>query len=185
MIFAARQLQEKCKEQNMDLYTVFVDLTKAFDTVNRDGLWIVLRKFGCTEKFTSILQTLHNGMVGRVRVEGNLSEPFQITKGVRQGCIAGPILFNLFYAAMLDDALRNVDEGIQIRFRSGKLFKLSRLRSSTKVLEELIQELLYADDCALEAHTLHDIQALTNNFSESAKNTASPSTSRKRKLCFS
>src|SRR3989442_3112437 len=69
---------------------------------------------------------------------------------------------------MLDDALRNINVGIQIRFRSGKLFKLSRLRASTKVLEELIQELLYADDCALEAHTLHDIQALTDSFANSA-----------------
>src|SRR5437867_4622686 len=57
---------------------------------------------------------------------------------------------------------------VEIRFRSGKLFKLSRLRASTKVLEELIQELLYADDCALEAHTLHDIQALTDSFANSA-----------------
>src|SRR5437867_9281441 len=69
---------------------------------------------------------------------------------------------------MLDDALRNINVGIQIRFRSGKLFKLSRLRASTKVLEELIQELLHADDCALEAHTLHDIQGLTDSFANSA-----------------
>ena len=39
MIFTARQLQEKCQEQNVDLYMTFVDLTKAFDTVSRDGLW--------------------------------------------------------------------------------------------------------------------------------------------------
>ena len=85
-------------------------------------------------------------MLVRVRVDGVLSEAFSISNGIRQGCIAGPILFNLFYAAMLDDALRNINVSIQIRFRSGKLFKLSRLRASTKVLEELIQELLCADD---------------------------------------
>ena len=39
MTFTARQLQEKCQEQNVDLYMAFVDLTKAFDTVSRDGLW--------------------------------------------------------------------------------------------------------------------------------------------------
>ena len=42
MIFAARQVQEKCREQNLDLYMVFVDLTKAFDTISRDGLWQIL-----------------------------------------------------------------------------------------------------------------------------------------------
>jgi hypothetical protein len=47
MIFAARQLQEKCQEQNVGLYTTFVDLTKAFDTVCREGLWKIMSKFGC------------------------------------------------------------------------------------------------------------------------------------------
>ena len=47
MIFTARQLQEKCQEQNVDLYMTFVDLTKAFDTVSRDGLWKIMAKFGC------------------------------------------------------------------------------------------------------------------------------------------
>ena len=45
MIFVARQLQEKCREQHQDVYLAFVDLTKAFDTVNRDLLWNILRKF--------------------------------------------------------------------------------------------------------------------------------------------
>ena len=47
MIFTARQLQEKCQEHNMDLYMTFVDLTKAFDTVSREGLWKIMAKFGC------------------------------------------------------------------------------------------------------------------------------------------
>ena len=46
MGFSARQVQEKCIEQQMSLYQVFVDLTKAFDTVNRDALWKVLSKLG-------------------------------------------------------------------------------------------------------------------------------------------
>ena len=45
MLFAARQLQEKCQEQRCDLYTTFVDLTKAFNTVSRDGLWKILTKY--------------------------------------------------------------------------------------------------------------------------------------------
>ena len=47
MTFTARQLQEKCQEQNVDLYMTIVDLTKAFDTVSRDGLWKIMAKFGC------------------------------------------------------------------------------------------------------------------------------------------
>ena len=51
MIFTARQLQEKCQEQNVDLYMTFVDLTKAFDTVSRDGLWKIMAKFGCSPRY--------------------------------------------------------------------------------------------------------------------------------------
>ena len=56
MIFVTRQLQEKCREkcreQHHDLYTMFVDLTKAFDTVSPDGLWKIMVKFGCPDKFS-------------------------------------------------------------------------------------------------------------------------------------
>ena len=56
MIFSARQLVEKCREQCLPLCQVFVDLTKAFDTVNRDALWKVLLKFGCTPAFVDKLR---------------------------------------------------------------------------------------------------------------------------------
>nr|VZI35803.1 unnamed protein product [Spirometra erinaceieuropaei] len=54
MIFAARQLQERCQEMRTHLYSTFVDLTKAFDTVNREGLWKIMQKFGCPERFTQM-----------------------------------------------------------------------------------------------------------------------------------
>lgn len=55
MVFAARQLQEKCQEQNSDLYSTYVDLTKAFDTVSREGLWRIMAKYGCPTKFITIV----------------------------------------------------------------------------------------------------------------------------------
>ena len=79
MVFAARQLQEKCQEQNVDLYSTYVDLTKAFDTVSRDGLWRIMAKYGCPRKFIAIVQQLHNGMLARVQDNGDISEPFPVT----------------------------------------------------------------------------------------------------------
>ena len=67
-IFVVRQLQEKCIEQRMNLFAVFIDLTKAFDTVNRSALWFVLRKRGIPPKITNcnMIISLHEGMLGTV-----------------------------------------------------------------------------------------------------------------------
>ena len=73
MIFVARQLQEKCREQHQDLYMAFVDLIMAFDTVNRDLLWNILRKFGCPPTFIAILQQFHTSMCDQVVMAGSLS----------------------------------------------------------------------------------------------------------------
>ena len=66
MIFAARQIQEKCREQHRDLYMTSIDLTKAFDSFNREGHWRVLKKIGCPDKFVSIVGSFHDGMMGCV-----------------------------------------------------------------------------------------------------------------------
>ena len=65
-IFIARQLQEKCKKQKCHLYAVFFDLTKAFDTVNREALSALLEKLSCTAKFVSIIRAFHDCMCARV-----------------------------------------------------------------------------------------------------------------------
>ncbi|XP_039378953.1 uncharacterized protein LOC120397321 [Mauremys reevesii] len=84
MIFAVRQLQEKCQEQNCELYTIFVDLTKAFDTVSREGLWRIMSKFGCPDRFILMVRQFHDGMMARVLDDGEASEAFPVTNGVKQ-----------------------------------------------------------------------------------------------------
>ncbi|XP_060767191.1 complement C3-like [Neoarius graeffei] len=66
MIFTTQQLQEKCREQRQSLYMAFIDLTKAFDSINQVALWRILAKYGCPEKFITILRLLHDGMSARV-----------------------------------------------------------------------------------------------------------------------
>lgn len=51
MVFAARQLQDQCQEHSVDLFCTDVDLTQAFDTVSRDGLWRIMAESGCPHKF--------------------------------------------------------------------------------------------------------------------------------------
>ena len=74
MIFAGRELQEKCQEQYDDLFITCIDLTKAFDTVCRDGLWQIMEKFGCPIKFTSLVRQLHDGMRATVLDNGDTSD---------------------------------------------------------------------------------------------------------------
>ena len=125
MVFAARQLQEKCQEQNVDLYSTYVDLTKAFDTVSRDGLWRILSKYGCPEKFVSIIRQLHQGMQARVQDNGEMSQPFPVSNGVKQGCVLALTLFSVMFSAMLDEAFRDADVGIRVNFRTdGSVFNL-------------------------------------------------------------
>ena len=68
MIFCLRELQERCIEQDRPLYMVFVDFSKAFDTVGRTGLWQLLKEYGCPEKFTTMIEALHTGMMANVIV---------------------------------------------------------------------------------------------------------------------
>ena len=70
---------------------------------------------------------------------------------------------------MLKEATDDMPQGVTIRFRSGSIFNLSRLKASTKVTEALIRELLFADDCMISCHTQPDLQHMTTKFSNAAK----------------
>ena len=116
MMFAARQLQEKCQEQHVDLFSTYVDLTKAFDAVSREGLWKIMAKYGCPQKFISMVQHLHDGMQARVQDNSETSEPFPVSNGMKQGCVLAPKQFSLTFSAMLTDAFRDGGVGIRIRY---------------------------------------------------------------------
>ena len=165
MIFAARQLQEKCQEQNVGLYTTFVDLTKAFDTVCRGGLWRIMAKYGCPAKFIALVQQFHDNMTARVQDNGEYSQPFPVTNGVKQGCVLAPTLFSMVFSAMLSDAFRDGDVGVSFRYRTdGGLFKPRRLQAKTKVHEDTARDFLFADDCALNASTQSDMPGSLDLF---------------------
>ena len=168
MIFTARQLQEKCQEQNVDLYMTFVDLTKAFDTVSREGLWKIMAKFGCPVKFIAMVRQFHNGMLARIQNDGEFSDPFPVTHRVKQGCVLTSTLFSMMFSAMLTDAFQDGDNGIPIRYRfDGKLFNLRRLQAKSKVQTEVLDEFLFADDMAKDAPTEEKMQKGVDQVSDS------------------
>ena len=84
---------------------------------------------------------------------------------------AGPHMLCIVFGIMLREAKEDLPDGIYIRFRSdGSLFNLRRLLARTKTIEELITELLFADGCALLAHTEEALQHIVNHFFGSTKN---------------
>jgi len=166
MIFSVRQLQEKCIEQHMPLYQVFVDLTKAFDTVNRDALWKVLAKLGCPPNFVRMISELHRNMKARFTFNGTLSDEISIDNGVKQGDILAPTLFSIYFSALLSYAFSDCDSGVYIKFRTTrKLFNLRRFEAKTKVCDALVRELLYADDADFVAHSETEMQLMMDRFS--------------------
>ena len=166
MIFSAKQLQEKCREQQQPLYLAFIDLPKALDLVSRTGLFKLLEKIGCPPKLLSIIVNMH----GTVSFDGEISELFKIDSGVRQCCVLAPILFGIFFSLMLTYAFGTVSDGIYLHTRhDGKLFNLKRLRAKTKVTCALIRKMLFADNAALVSHTHEDLQCLMERFSKTCK----------------
>nr|VZI26919.1 unnamed protein product [Spirometra erinaceieuropaei] len=171
MIFAARQLQEKCQEMRTHLYSTFAHLTKAFDTVNREGLWKIMQKFGCPERFTQMVRQLHDGMMARVTDNGAVSEAFAVTNGVKQGCVLAPTLFSLMFSAMLMDAYRDERPGIRIAYRTdGHLLNQRRMHFKSRVSPTTVHELLFADDCALNATSEEEMQRNMDLFSAACEN---------------
>ena len=75
-----------------------------------------------------MVRQFHDGMQARVQNDGEYSEPFPVTNGVKQGCVMTPTLFSMMFSAMLTDAFQDVDAGFPIRYRfDGKILNLRRL----------------------------------------------------------
>nr|VZI52008.1 unnamed protein product [Spirometra erinaceieuropaei] len=153
------------------LYSNFVGLTKAFGTVNREGLWKIMQKFGCPERFTQMVRQLHDGMMARVTDNGAVSEAFAVTNGVKQGCVLAPTLFSLMFSAMLMDAYRDERPGIRIAYRTdGHLLNQRRMNFQSRVSTATVHELLFADDCALNTTSEEEMQRSMDLFSAAWEN---------------
>ena len=121
-------------------------------------------------KMVQIIRCFHDGMKAGL-VNGKEEDDFHVSNGIKQGCVLPPTLFSFLFSMMMLSAFKNSDPGIQISYRTNSgVFNLHRLRAKTKVTLALIRELLYADDCAIVAHSEHDLQQLADSLSIATKN---------------
>ena len=86
----------KNQEFHKNIYFCFIDYAKAFDCVDGNRLWKILKKMGIPNNLTCLLRNLYAGQEAAVRIGCGTTDWFQIGKGVRQGCILSPCLFNLY-----------------------------------------------------------------------------------------
>ena len=170
MIVTARQLQEKCREQQREMYAVFIDLMKAFDSVDRTALWEILLKIGFPTDIVTIIRSFHEDMRASVIENGEVSPDFEVTNGTKQGCGLAPLLFVIFFWMMIRVAFQDCNLGIPMCYRTDSaLFDRRRLQAATKVQTAIIRDLLFADDCALVAHAATALQTLLTQFIDTAK----------------
>ena len=100
----------------------------------------------------NICLQFHDGRQARVQNDGEYSESFPMTNGVKQGCVMAPTLFSVMFYAMLTCAFQDCGAGFSFRYRfGGKQFNLRRLQVKSKVQTGVVDELLYADDLAKNA----------------------------------
>ena len=87
---------KKAREFQKNIYFCFIDSTKAFDCVDINNLWKIFKEMGIPDHVISLLRNLYVGQEAIVRTRHGTTDWFQIVKGVRQGCILSPCLFNLY-----------------------------------------------------------------------------------------
>ena len=149
MIFSCRQLVEKVLEQNDKVFLLFIDLTKAYDSVPRELLWKLLAKYGFPESMIEVIKSMHNGMEARVKVDGKLSDKFIVNNGLRQGCTMATALFNLFFTAVIKEWRVECGDriGIDVHYvKDGG--KLTGIRKQKKRSVRRVTEMQFADDAA-------------------------------------
>ena len=136
-------IMEKAREFQKNIYFCFIDYAKAFDCVDHDKLWKILQEMGLPDHLTCLLRNLYAGQEATVRTGHGTTYWFQIGKGVRQGCILSPCLFNLYAEYIMRNAgLEETQAGIKIP--AGR--NLNNLR--------------YADDTILMAESEEELKSL-------------------------
>ena len=96
-IASIRWIMEKARDFQKNIDSCFIDHAKAFDCVDHNKLWKILKEMGIADHLTCLLRNLYAGQEATDRTGHGTTDYFQIGKGVRQGCILSPCLFN-FYA---------------------------------------------------------------------------------------
>lgn len=149
-LFATQTLIQKCLDHQKKVYLCFIDYQKAFDRVQHGKLLGELQKLNLDGKDLRIIQNLYWNQEATLKYLDNRTKNIHIQRGVRQGCVMSPMLFNVYSERIFKEAVDEVQIGIKV---NGKY----------------INNIRYADDSVLMAESIEDLQNLldrVNNASE-------------------
>ena len=104
-IFVLKTLTDIYKKKKKKLFSCFVDLQKAYETVWHNGLFYKLLQTGISAKIVRLLQDLYKKTSSCVKLNNSISDYFDVSVGVRQGCVLSPILFNIYVDGIVKDIL--------------------------------------------------------------------------------
>jgi hypothetical protein len=138
-ILNVRLLIEKSREFRMPLIFCFIDYTKAFDCVKWDHMWGVLIEMGVPRHLVNLIRQLYRENTAAVRVNGLLTSELHTQKGVRQGCILSPILFNIYGEYIMRRALDGWDGGVKV---GGRIISNLRYADDTTIIAKSEQEMV-------------------------------------------
>ena len=149
-----RWIMEKAREFQKNIYFCFIDYAKASDCVDHNKLWKILKDMVIPDHLTHLLRNLYAGQEATVRTGHGTTDWFQIGKGVCQGCILSPCLFNIYAEYILRNAgLEEAQAGIKIAGRN-------------------INNLRYADDTTLMAESEEELKSLLIKWKRRVKKLA-------------
>ena len=145
-------IMEKAREFQKNIYFCFIDYAKSFDCVDHNKLWKILKEMGIPDHLTCLLRNLYAGQEATVRPGHGTTDWFQIGKGVCQGCILSPWLFNLYAEYIKRNAgLEEAQAGIKIARRN-------------------INNLRYTDDTTLMAESEEELKSLLRKVKVESEN---------------
>ncbi|KAL1446569.1 hypothetical protein WDU94_003622 [Cyamophila willieti] len=140
-ITALRVMLERSVEMKVDVFLAFVDFEKAFDNLKHESLKDILEEIDIPKAELRLIENLYWNQKGKVRTKFGDSETFNIEKGVRQGCLISPILFNIYVEKIIEKALGMENKGFTINGR-------------------IVNNLRYADDTLIIAKSKNELKRL-------------------------
>ena len=145
-------ITEKAREFQKNVHFCFIDYAKAFDCVDHDKLWKILKEMGMPDHLSCLLRNLYAGQEATVRTGHRTTDWFQIGEGVCQGCVLSLCLFNLYAEYIMKNAgLDETQAGIKIAGRN-------------------INNLRYADNTTLMAESEEELKSLLMKVKEESEN---------------